>query len=362
MAPSSSTIDTLTVRRLCRSIRARAAAVSLAAALVITGMLGLLGATFRHALVHSLAITWLAAWTLSRTMRRLRATSAAVLWAAVILLLLGVAVAGTVLPCGVLALLDRGSWRGVWPCALSSLPLSALLTAAIGIAMVLYEAQRDRLDALTLDLRTRQLEHERAKKMALEARLATIEARLHPHFLFNTLNAISALVREDPDEAERTVERLAALLRFSLDATQRGLVPLGDEMKVVGDYLEIERTRLGERLSYALKIAPGLIGWMIPPLAIQTLVENSVKHAVTPRPDGGHIRIEVSSRGESLVVTVWDDGPGFSPDAVTPGHGLDTLRGRLAARFGPDTKLAIERQDGGALVTMTMPHVGSGEA
>ncbi len=242
-------IDAPAVRRLCRSAWARSAVVSLVVAVVITGMLGLLGApigaTFRHALAHSLAITWLATWTLSQVMRRLRAADAAIRWAALIPLLLGVAVVGTALPCGILTLAEVGHWRGVWACAGSSLPLNALLTATIGIAMVLYEAQRDRLDSLTLDLRTRQLEHERANKMALEARLSTLEARLHPHFLFNTLNAISALIREDPDEAERTVERLAALLRFSLDATQRGLVPLADELKIVADYLEIERTRLG---------------------------------------------------------------------------------------------------------------------
>jgi hypothetical protein len=359
-------IDAPTVRRLCRSTWARAGAVGLVVAVVITGMLGLLGApigpTFRQALAQSLVITWLATWTLSQVMRRLRTAGAAIVWAVVVALLLGVAVAGTALSCGALSLLDAAPWRGVWACARSSLPLSALLTATIGIAMLLYEAQRDRLDAVTLDLRTRQLEHERASKVALEARLATLEARLHPHFLFNTLNAISALVREDPDEAERTVERLAALLRFSLDATQRGLVPLGDEMKIVVDYLEIERTRLGERLSYALKIVPGLAGWMIPPLAIQTLVENSVKHAIAPRPDGGHIRVEASARADSLVVAVWDDGPGFSAGAMTHGHGLDTLRGRLAARFGPDATLEIARQDGGALVTLTLPHVGTDRA
>jgi LytS/YehU family sensor histidine kinase len=129
-------------------------------------------------------------------------------------------------------------------------------------------------------------------------------------------------------------------------------------MKIVVDYLEIERTRLGERLSYGLRIAPGLTGWAIPPLAIQTLVENSVKHAVAPRPDGGHVRVEATARGDSLVVSVWDDGPGFSADAVAPGHGLDNLRGRLAARFGGASALAIAPQDGGTLVTVTLPRIG----
>ncbi len=356
-------IDGQTVRRLGGSHWVRAAGVSLVVALVVTGVFRALGfpvgVTFQRAIVHSATITWLATWSLSRAMRRLRPVGAAVRWAALIPLLLGVAVVGTTLSCGLLAVVDAGHRHSVWGCVTSSLSLDALLTATIGIAMLLYEAQRDRLDALSLELRTRQLEHERATKMALEARLSTLESRLHPHFLFNTLNAISALVREDPDEAERTVERLAALLRFSLDATQRGLVPLRDELKIVVDYLEIERTRLGERLSYALKVAPAVTGWAIPPFAIQTLVENSVKHAVAPRPAGGHIRVEASERGNSLVVGVWDDGPGFSVDAMLPGHGLDNLKGRLAARFGAAARFTIARHDGGTLVTVALPRAGS---
>ena len=350
------------LQRLRGSHWLRAVGVSVVVALVITGVFrGLgypVGETFQRALAHSATITLLATWTLSRVMRRLRPVGPAALWLALIPILLGVAVVGTGLSCGLLAVAGLGHHVGVWACITDSLSLNALLTATIGIAMVLFEAQRDRLAALTLELRTRQLDQERANKMALEARLSTLESRLHPHFLFNTLNAISALVREDPDEAERTVERLAALLRFSLDATQRGLVPVADELKIVADYLEIERTRLGERLSYALKIAPAVSGWMIPPLLVQTLVENSVKHAIAPRPAGGHIRVDASAHGDQLVVGVWDDGPGFSADTIVPGHGLDNLKGRLAARFGAAATFTIAPHDGGTLVTVVMPRTG----
>src|SRR5206468_2327471 len=89
-------------------------------------------------------------------------------------------------------------------------------------------------------------------KIAALLPLAALEARLQPHFMFNTLNAISALIQDNPEEAERTIERLAALLRFALDATERGLVPLDHELKIVTDYVEIERTRFGERLTYAI--------------------------------------------------------------------------------------------------------------
>ncbi len=108
--------------------------------------------------------------------------------------------------------------------------------------MSLYEIQRGRLDAVTLELRTRELEHERDRKLALEARLSSLESRLQPHFLFNTLNAITALIQENPDRAERTVERLAALLRF---VARRHRARAGarwrDELEIVNDYLEIEK-------------------------------------------------------------------------------------------------------------------------
>jgi len=337
----------------------RAVGVSVVVALVISGVFrGLgypLGPTFQRALAHSATITLLATVVLSRVIRRLRPIGPAVLWLVLIPILLGVAVVGTGLSCGLLPVFGLGHGKNVSACVTDSLSLNALLTATIGIARVIYEGQRDRLDALTLELRTRQLDQERANKMALEARLTTLESRLHPHFLFNTLNAISALVKEDPDEAERTVERLAALLRFSLDATQRGLVPVADELKIVADYLEIERTRLGERLSFALKVAPAVTGWMIPPLLVQTLVENSVKHAIAPRPSGGHIRVDASAQDGHLVIGVWDDGPGFSADAIVSGHGLDNLKGRLAARFGGAATMTIAPRDDGTLITVTMP-------
>ena len=355
--------DVVNAPNLCRradSLSARVAALSLAVALIVTTVLALRGSpfesTFFGAIVHAAIITVLATWTLSRAMPRLRPVNAAVRWVLLVSILLGVAVIGTGLACALLARTSHVAWE----CMKESLALSALLTSTIGIAMLLYEGQRDRLDALTLALRTRELEHERAGKMALEARLAMLEARLQPHFLFNTLNAISALVRENPEEAERTVERLAAILRFSLDATQRGLVPLADEIEIVTAYLEIERTRLGERLSNAVKIAPGADGWRIPPLAIQSLVENSVKHAIAPRLSGGHICVEASVRDDRLVTGVWDDGSGFTTDAVPPGHGFDNLCERLRARFGNQAALAVERHDGGTLVTLTVPRGGDG--
>jgi signal transduction histidine kinase len=350
------------VRRLCRRYWLRIGGVTLAAAVAVTAAFALAGSapvltTFQHALVHSLVMGGLTGAVLPWVMRRLGGASFLARWSVLVPALLALAAVGTVIACALLSLVD--THRTVGTCVSADLWINALMVATIGVGMILYEAQRARLDAMTLQLRTRELEHERALTTALEARLATLESRLHPHFLFNTLNAISALIHDDPDRAERTVERLAALLRFALDATQEGVIPLGQEIKIVVDYLEIEHTRLGERLSYAVKVDPAVEACAIPPLAVQTLVENSIKHAIAPRPHGGQIRVEASPAAESVVLTVWDDGPGFTAADIRPGHGLENLQARLAARFGASARLAIQPHAGGTLVTVTLPRTGS---
>jgi two-component system, LytTR family, sensor histidine kinase AlgZ len=353
-------IDPSAVRRACGTHWFRVATAAIVAAVFVTLLYGPLGApsalaAFREALVHSVSMAGLAGLTLPWTIRRLGAEGAVTRWTSVIAVLLGISVLGTSLSCGVLTVDAFGMHSRFGACFGHAYWINALLSAVISIGMILYLTQRDRVDALTLELRTRELEHERASKMALEARLASLEARLHPHFLFNTLNAISCLIQEDPDRAERTVERLAALLRFSLDATERGLVPLGQELDIVADYLEIEKARLGERLSWALEVTGDVKSGEVPPLTVQTLVENSIKHAIAPRPAGGRLRIEASEVDDRLVLAVWDDGPGFTTAAICPGHGLDTLQGRLAARFGGDASLTIARRDAGTVVTVSLP-------
>ncbi len=339
----------------------RVAVVSVVAALVPTVLFGALSGMagvptmLRHALVHSAIMAALCGALMPAFRHRLCALSAALQWAVTIPALLGLAGVGTALATGLIGAVERRAVESFWPSFAFSFPINALLTMTLGVGMTLYESQRSRLDALALELRTRELEHERARKMALEARLASLESRLQPHFLFNTLNAISALIQEDPDHAERMVERLAALLRFSLDATGRGVVPLADELKIVTDYLEIERTRLGERLAFVIDAPADVARREVPPLAVQTLVENSVKHAIAPRPGGGRIRVAAAATADELCLTVWDDGPGFTADAMRVGHGLENLQSRLAARYGEAATLTVGRRDGGTLVTVTVP-------
>ena len=341
----------------------RVGMVGVLAALLLTALLVSLDASarvavvLRHTLTHSVIMAGLCGTLMPVIRHRLVRAGPVAQWAATIPALLAMAGLGSSLACGALQVLEPAGRETYWHCVTAAYPVTALFTMTIGVAMTLYEAQRVRLDAIRHELRARELDHERALKMALQARLASLESRLQPHFLFNTLNAISALIQDDPAHAERMVERLAALLRFSLDATERGLVPLADELKIVGDYLEIERTRLGERLAFTVEVPAELGRVEVPPLSIQTLVENSVKHAIAPRPGGGRLRVSVTAAGDALRLSVWDDGPGFTVASLQAGHGLNNLQGRLHARYGEAAALSIEPRDGGTLVTVTLPRL-----
>lgn len=233
-----------------------------------------------------------------------------------------------------------------WPQFFGSFKLAAFVTIAAGVTLGIYGTLRGRLEETTLELRTKELERERALKLATEAQLASLESRIHPHFLFNTLNSISSLIPEDPQRAERLVEQMAALLRFSLDAHQSGLVPLARELKIVGDYLEIERARFGDRLRYHIDVPPELNDSQIPPLSLQTLVENSVKYAIAPDRTGGDIRICGARSNGSFQLEVSDSGPAFELESAPAGHGLDNLKGRLATLFGDRAQLVLRRAEG----------------
>ncbi|MEO8127702.1 MAG: sensor histidine kinase [Bryobacteraceae bacterium] len=236
-----------------------------------------------------------------------------------------------------------------------SLGLSTLITVILGGFIISYETMRAQLQQTTLQLRTKELERERALNLATEARLSSLESRIHPHFLFNTLNSISSLIQDDPKRAERLVEQMAALLRFSLDSGHAGLVPLHQEMKIVLDYLEIERARFGDRLRFAVEIPADLEEFEVPPLSIQTLVENSVKYAIAPRREGGVIRISAIRTATGMDLRVWDDGPGFTTASVLGGHGLDNLQARLSTLFTVDAGLGMERNGDGMSVVLSLP-------
>jgi LytS/YehU family sensor histidine kinase len=237
----------------------------------------------------------------------------------------------------------------------SSTPFSVVISLMFGLSISAYETLRYKLQATALELRTRQVEQERAYKLLAEARLSALESRIHPHFLFNTLNSIAALIPRDPQLAEDTVGKLASLLRFSLNANHSGLIPLSQELKIVRDYLEIEKTRFGPRLNYKIDAPAELNEVRVPPLSLQSLVENAVKHVVSKRQQGATIEIAATGDSSRILLEVIDDGPGFTLEAITPEHGLGNLIGRLELLFGADGRLEVTRRNDKTAVRLSFP-------
>ncbi|MBT8335697.1 MAG: histidine kinase [Gemmatimonadetes bacterium] len=190
------------------------------------------------------------------------------------------------------------------------------------------------------------------------SRLEALRAQLHPHFLFNTMNAISAFVRESPEKAETMLADLAELLRFSMEDSGEPLVPLAREVAFVQRYLAIQQTRLGDRLQVSLEIADGVNDVLVPALLLQPLVENAVEHGIARRRGPGRLWVRAAREGDELVVTVADDGPPVAPEALDPEGwriGLRNTRDRLKQRYGSERLRLSPRPEGGVEVEVRIP-------
>jgi signal transduction histidine kinase len=200
-----------------------------------------------------------------------------------------------------------------------------------------------------------QAERERAlaaEGQAHRARLQALRYQLNPHFLFNTLNAVSTLIVEEENrDAERMVARLSDFLRLTLECDSDVEVPLADELDFARRYLDIEKIRFGDRLTVQEDVEPEALSARVPPLLLQPLVENAVRHGIMPREEGGRLRIEARRVGDRLLLRVADDGPGPPSDADTEsGVGLSNTKARLQSLYGEEHRFTLQRADGGGCV------------
>lgn len=186
-----------------------------------------------------------------------------------------------------------------------------------------------------------------------EARVEALQARIRPHFLFNSLNTIASLIHDDPDGAERATEDLAALFRGGMRSND-DLVPLADELSLARKYLAMEERRLGDRLSVEWSIDELPVDQPVLPMLLQPLLENAVAHGVQPRPEGGTVTVHGRREGERLVITIRNP---LSPDGSTPGHGmaLNNIRSRLALTYGSAASLLTHEDDEHFYAVLTLP-------
>jgi signal transduction histidine kinase len=224
----------------------------------------------------------------------------------------------------------------------------SLLVGGIIYARVFYRQAVARAVAL-----------ERMRSELERAELRALRAQVNPHFLFNTLNSIAALIHENPAAAEDVVTRLADVFRHALTASGREHTRLADELDFLRSWLAIERVRFGDRLRVVEDIEPGLDDVPVPGLLFQPLVENAVRYAVAPRAEGGTITLRVrrDPAGDTLTAEIADDGPGFTPGSRPRGNGvgLESVRERL--RLGGEKHgFALESAPGrGTRVRITLP-------
>jgi two-component system LytT family sensor kinase len=197
-----------------------------------------------------------------------------------------------------------------------------------------------------------------------EARLAALSSQINPHFLFNTLNSVAALIRLNPEQARQVVHRLSKILRRLL-RQQENLITLGEELSFIDDYLSIEMVRFGEKLRFVKDIDPATLDMLVPSMLLQPLVENSIRHGLASKVDGGTIHVRSRLAGKRLQILVEDDGVGI-PEAKLAtlfdlGIGVNNVNERLKVLFGANYKMWIDSRPGeGTSTGIELPEQSSG--
>lgn len=201
------------------------------------------------------------------------------------------------------------------------------------------------------------LEHWREqhlRELVSQAELRALQARIHPHFLFNALNALYGSIPRTAPAARQAVLHLAEIFRYLLKGGE-GLIPLERELEIVRAYLEIEALRLGERLHWTIDAAPEALGAMIPVLSLQPLVENAVRHGVAPLAGPGEVQVRARIEQGLCRIEVSDSGASLATGANPEGIGLDNVRRRLELHFGGGSRLELRREAGRTVASFTVP-------
>ena len=245
-----------------------------------------------------------------------------------------------------------GEFQRVFPIQLTGLIDWELVTGA-GIVCLIHAVFYYR------ETQQRALREAQLETRLVEAQLQTLQHQLHPHFLFNTLHAISTLMHRDLSAAERMLVQLGDLLRLTLESSTRPEVRLAEEIEFLEKYVQIEQIRLGERLTTLFDIETEVLDAAVPTLILQPLVENAIEHGIAPLGVAGRITVSAKREHDMLVMTVEDSGPGPSERAMAAlftGIGLSNTRARLTYQFGAHYRFEFKRRAGGFAVLIALPY------
>ncbi|WP_296486526.1 histidine kinase [Rhodoferax sp.] len=248
-------------------------------------------------------------------------------------------------------------------------PLMPLTLWFIVISMIIKVTYKGTVQAEAKAAQATEVaEAESLKRQVIEARMAAMQAQVEPHFLFNTLASIDHLIETDPPRASKMQKNLIALLRATMptmrEANAQATRDLGRELAMIRPYLEILKVRMEDRLQTDIRVSDGLLSAEFPPMMLQSLVENAIKHGLEPKADGGQLTVGAEIVHGKLAVTVADTGLGFGKAATNgTGIGLSNIRERLALLYGNKASLRVtEPSGGGTSVTITVPYVAHTDA
>ncbi len=245
-------------------------------------------------------------------------------------------------------------FRGA-PTHLDALLQVAFVTILISIVLSAIFFWRERSAVANAALAHERARIERVEREAALANLRALQAQIEPHFLFNTLANVTSLIDPDPAKAKGMLESFIRFLRASLDATRMSSTTLGDEGALIGAYLEVLKVRMGARLRYRIEVDPDLATFALPPMLLQPLVENAIRHGLEPKVEGGEVCLRAHRENGNVAIEIADTGVGFAP-VTRGGVGLENLRSRLKLLYGERASLAIcESAAAGTRVRVTLP-------
>lgn len=217
-----------------------------------------------------------------------------------------------------------------------------ILNAFCGSSMIFFFKTGERISEAKRLIMEEKFKNLDMKNMSVEMELKVLQAQIEPHFLFNTLSNVMSLIETDPDKAKGMLGHFCEFLRGSLHIARHTAVPLSQEMDLIRNYLEIQKLRMGDRLNYSIDIPDSLLERRIPPLLIQPLVENSIKHGLEPQIEGGSIAIHGEIEENVIRITVADSGRGISENAAGNGVGLENVRRRIRMSSHTKGELIVE--------------------
>lgn len=244
-----------------------------------------------------------------------------------------------------------GSWES------SYVRQSVIIGLFFGVIGSITYFLSERIHILDAEVKQRRLDEVEREKREVEAHLRLLQAQIEPHFLFNTLANVSSLIEVDAAQARRLLDHLNDWLRVALARTRSESSTLGDELSLLENYLQIMQMRFGTRLRWKIDAADQVRSIQFPPMLLQPLVENAIRHGIEPKLGGGQLTISASTKHGLLLLSVDDDGVGFNEKTRGGGAGLENVRARLMALYGESASLLVQTNEmSGVSSILELPH------